>query len=143
MRLWSLHPSYLDAQGLVALWREGLLARKVLQDQTRGYRHHSQLVRFQEFSDPVAAILAYLWGVYEEAARRGYHFDYSKIIIKPTEIELKVTIGQLEYEFMHLINKLKLRNLQQYRKIVSVKIPSAHPIFLIVPGEIEKWEKIK
>lgn len=31
MRLWSLHPSYLDAVGLVALWREGLLARKVLQ----------------------------------------------------------------------------------------------------------------
>jgi len=30
MRLWSLHPRYLDAKGLVALWREGLLAQKVL-----------------------------------------------------------------------------------------------------------------
>jgi len=25
MRLWTLHPKYLDARGLVALWREGLL----------------------------------------------------------------------------------------------------------------------
>ena len=29
MRLWSLHPRYLDRQGLTALWREGLLARAV------------------------------------------------------------------------------------------------------------------
>ena len=27
MRLWSLHPKHLDPQGLVARWREGLLAR--------------------------------------------------------------------------------------------------------------------
>jgi hypothetical protein len=31
MRLWSLHPRYLDAKGLQAVWREGLLAKKVLQ----------------------------------------------------------------------------------------------------------------
>jgi hypothetical protein len=30
MRLWSLHPSLLDRMGLLALWREGLLAQKVL-----------------------------------------------------------------------------------------------------------------
>jgi hypothetical protein len=29
-RIWSLHPKYLDARGLVALWREGLLAQAVL-----------------------------------------------------------------------------------------------------------------
>ena len=37
MRLWTLHPKYLDPQGLVALWREALLARAVLQGKTRGY----------------------------------------------------------------------------------------------------------
>ncbi|WP_368086417.1 pyrimidine dimer DNA glycosylase/endonuclease V [Nitrosomonas sp. Nm34] len=26
MRLWSIHPKYLDAKGLLALWREGLQA---------------------------------------------------------------------------------------------------------------------
>jgi hypothetical protein len=31
MRLWSLHPEYLDANGLVALWREALLAQAFLQ----------------------------------------------------------------------------------------------------------------
>ena len=36
MRLWSLHPRYLDAKGLVALWREGLLAQAVLKGQTKG-----------------------------------------------------------------------------------------------------------
>ena len=46
MRLWSLHPKYLDIKGLVACWREGLLARKVLLDQTKGYKNHPQLIRF-------------------------------------------------------------------------------------------------
>jgi hypothetical protein len=36
MRLWTLHPKYLDARGLVALWREALLAQKVLRGATRG-----------------------------------------------------------------------------------------------------------
>ena len=37
MRLWSLHPRCLDAKGLVALWREGLLAQEVLRGKTRDY----------------------------------------------------------------------------------------------------------
>jgi hypothetical protein len=56
MRLWSLHPCYLDRQGLLALWREALLAQKMLQGQTRGYRFHPQLERFRAQSDPSAAI---------------------------------------------------------------------------------------
>jgi hypothetical protein len=43
MRLWSLHPCHLDAKGLVALWREGLLAQKVQACETNGYRNHPQL----------------------------------------------------------------------------------------------------
>jgi len=30
MRLWSIHPKYLDRQGLLAVWRESLLAQSVL-----------------------------------------------------------------------------------------------------------------
>ncbi|MFI5209112.1 MAG: pyrimidine dimer DNA glycosylase/endonuclease V, partial [Gemmatimonadales bacterium] len=72
MRLWSLHPRYLDAKGLVALWREGLLAKAVLQGKTRGYRHHPQLERWMRAVDPVASMNAYLVEVWREADRRGY-----------------------------------------------------------------------
>ena len=79
MRLWSLHPEYLDARGLVALWREGLLARKVLQRQTKSYKDHPQMDRFNAHLQPTVAIDCYLWYVYEETVRRGYHFDMAKI----------------------------------------------------------------
>ncbi len=46
MRLWLIPPKYLDCKGLVALWREGFLAKKVLSNQTRGYKNYPQLLRF-------------------------------------------------------------------------------------------------
>ena len=70
MRLWSLHPKLLDRMGLLALWREGLLAQKVLLGQTAGYRFHPQLKRFQANKNPVGAISTYLWGVVDEARER-------------------------------------------------------------------------
>ena len=79
MRLWSLHPRYLDPQGLVALWREALLARAVLRGKTRGYRNHPQLARFRAHRSPRAAISAYLGAVHDEAVQRGYSFDARKI----------------------------------------------------------------
>jgi hypothetical protein len=69
MRLWTLHPQYLDSKGLVAAWREGLLAQKVLAGKTRGYRHHPQLKRFQAQSQPLAAIAAFLGGLAAEILR--------------------------------------------------------------------------
>ena len=53
MRLWSLDPAHLDRQGLVACWREALLAQAVLAGRTRGYRHHPQLERFRVVPGPV------------------------------------------------------------------------------------------
>ena len=58
--LWSLQPGLLDRMGLLALWREGLLAQKVLLGQTTGYRFHPQLKRFQGSKNPVGAINTYL-----------------------------------------------------------------------------------
>lgn len=142
MRLWSLHPLYLDSKGLVALWREGLLARKVLLQLTRGYRRHPQLLRFQAQADPILAIETYLWGVYEEATRRGYHFNGSKLTHNPAVIRLPVTSGQLQYELNHLLVKLKQRDVEQYQKLLIVKAAEAHPVFQVVPGEIEGWERI-
>jgi len=60
MRLWTVHPRYLDTKGLLAAWREGLLAQKVLQDKTSGYRNHPQLLRFRATANPTASIASYL-----------------------------------------------------------------------------------
>jgi hypothetical protein len=61
MRLWSLHPKYLDRAGLLAVWREGLLAQQVLMGNTKGYKNHPQLNRFKEQGDKVLLFIsAYL-----------------------------------------------------------------------------------
>ncbi|HWD92105.1 MAG TPA: pyrimidine dimer DNA glycosylase/endonuclease V [Verrucomicrobiae bacterium] len=140
MRLWTLHPKYLDAKGLVALWREALLAQKVLRGQTKGYRHHPQLHRFRAHAKPAAAIAAFLKTVHDESVRRGYEFDVSKIGRCRIKIQLPETDGQLLYEWTHLKRKLKARApevLAAHKKIPS---PEAHPIFKIVSGKIQEWE---
>ncbi len=142
MRLWSLHPSYLDTKGLVALWREALLARKVLQGQTHGYRNHPQLIRFKAQKQPVNSIECYLWAVVDESLQRGYHFDAGKLGERSHCDTIPVAKGQLEYELAHLQNKLKRRDPVQFAKINSIKTPKANPVFKIVPGNIEPWERI-
>jgi hypothetical protein len=141
MRLWSLHPRYLDAKGLTALWREGLLARKVLQNRTKGYRNHPQLERFRVQKDPVAAIDFYLRAVIEESLQRGYRFDESKIGIGQPVSLIPITDGQLRYELEHLRKKLRLRDPGFYKEILSIKAPEPHPLFHIVPGNIADWER--
>ena len=142
MRLWSLHPQYLDAKGLVALWREALLAQKVLLGATRGYRHHPQLARFQCQRQPMAAIAAYLREVWREAVRRGYHFDQSKIVARSARKKITVNYGQLEYELGHLKAKLKLRDAPAYARIRQLKLAQAHPLFEPIPGAREEWEVV-
>lgn len=141
MRLWSLHPKYLDAKGLTASWREGLLARKVLLGETRGYRNHPQLTRFRQMPDPVEFIDTYLSGICDEAARRGYSFDKTKLGPLPTGISVPVTLGQLRYEFAHLCRKLEIRDPVRLSTLSAISIPDAHPLFEVIDGEVEPWEK--
>jgi len=141
MRLWTVHPRYLDAKGLVAVWREGLLAQKVLQGATRGYRNHPQLTRFPSITRPVDAIAAYLAGIAEEADRRGYRFNASKISRRKFADRIEETSGQFLYEWEHLRAKLRTRAPRIYRELNSMKKPEAHPLFHIIPGEIRDWEK--
>src|SRR5471032_289070 len=110
MRLWTLHPHYLDAKGLVAAWREGLLAQKVLAGATKGYRHHPQLIRFQAHAEPTVAIAEFLRAIADEATRRGYHFDAKRIPALRTADAITETRGQLLYEWEHLRAKLWLRS---------------------------------
>ena len=142
MRLWTVHPKYLDARGLVALWREGLLAQQVLLGRTTGYRHHPQLERFRAQSRPTDSIAVYLAAVCDEAEARGYRFDRSKIARATGSIRVAETTGQLLYEWSHLKRKLRRRNGTGYRRLLQVPMPDAHPMFRIVAGEARSWERM-
>lgn len=141
MRLWSLHPKYLDAAGLVALWREGLLAQAVLRGATRGYTRHPQLQRFREASAPVASVAAYLRAVHHEASVRGYRFDASKLARARGIPKLSVTDGQLALEWRHLLRKLRTRSPQRYRELRRITTPAPHPLFEVVAGGTAAWER--
>ncbi len=143
MRLWSIHPKYLDAQGLVALWRESLLAQAVLQGRTNGYRHHPQLRRFRDHRSPIAAIAEYLRGIHDEAARRKYRFAAGKINGSRTRVRIAVTRGQMLFEWHHLLEKLRTRSPEQYARLASVARPRPHPFFREVHGTVESWERPK
>ena len=140
MRLWTLHPRYLDARGLVALWREGLLAQAVLLGRTRGYRHHPQLVRFRASASPAAAIARYLRVVHTEARSRGYRFDAGKIGPAGRVRPIAVTRGQAAHEWRHLRAKLRTRAPEWLARWRGTSRPEPHPLFRIVPGGIEPWE---
>lgn len=137
MRLWSLHPSTLDQVGLGACWREGLLARKVLLGLTRGYKNHSQLVRFRACEDPVVSLDAYLHEVQCEATRRSYNYDAEKLGPKIKVPPIPLTTGQLEFELEHLRKKVRGRKPEWINRVVG----QAHPIFALHRGSIEPWER--
>lgn len=141
MRLWTLHPSYLDARGLVAAWREALLARAVLAGRTRGYRHHPQLERFRSARAPMAAINTYLVAVFREASLRGYRFDGRKIKLGARPVRIVATRGQLAHEWRHLLAKLRRRSPAAYRALRAVRAPRAHPLFVLREGPVATWER--
>lgn len=135
MRLWSLHPAYLDSKGLVACWREGLLAQKVLLGETKGYKHHPQLERFN-----VVSIGTYLRFIVREARQRNYSFDETKIVHRSLEPIVMVTTGQLDYEAKLLALKLWDRGTRG-RILLEPRIVT-HPMFVVTEGPVESWEKI-
>jgi hypothetical protein len=142
MRLWSLHPKYLDSQGLVALWREALLARAVLRGETKGYRHHPQLQRFASHASPRSAINAYLRAIYEEAVERGYDFDRRKIGPSRSVARISVPRDQLLYEWRHLSRKLSERSPAVHKRWRGVSEPMNHPLFRVKPGPVAEWERV-
>jgi hypothetical protein len=133
---------HLDAKGLVALWRESLLAKAVLEKKTSAYSNHPQLYRFKEQESPIEFINTYLEEVYKEAKRRGYNFDHTKIANDKTARKIYLTTKQLDYEKQHLLKKLEKRNLIKFEEERDKKF-LPHPIFELVEGEIESWEVIK
>ena len=140
MRIWSVHPKYIDTKGLVALWRETLLAKKVLEGTTKGYKNHPQLIRFKNSKSPLLCINKYLDTIYQESLVRGYNFDINKFISSTEPVILNVSTGQLDYEMQHLLKKLKTRDAERYKQLLKVKNIEPHPLFEIVKGGIEDWE---
>lgn len=140
MRIWSLHPKYLDSMGLVALWRETLLAKNVLMGNTKGYKNHPQLIRFKKSINSIDSINHYLSWVYHEAVKRNYNFDKMKIDWDFKSVTLKVNKGQIKYEINHLLQKLKSRDRLRFNKFKNLKRYEIHPIFRVVDGEVEEWE---
>jgi hypothetical protein len=141
MRLWSLHPRHLDARGLVALWREGLLARAVLLGHTKGYRYHPQLQRFLHRQDPVSALDCYLSRVLDEARARGYRFDEKKIRYRRCRHgRAHVSREQLQYEWQHLLKKVAKRDRSWWRS-QRFRRPRPHGCFQVIPGALATWER--
>lgn len=143
MRLWSISPKYLDSKGLVALWRESLLAKAVLEGNTSGYKNHPQLQRFKDTENPMGYIDKYLEHIYNESLERGYDFDSSKFSKIVDVTKIAVTDKQVEYEFQHLLRKLENRGPKLFKRIQNTTSIETHPIFTIITGGIEEWEKIE
>jgi hypothetical protein len=142
MRLWTLHPKYLDPQGLVALWREGLLARAVLRGETRGYKHHPQLERFRSHASPRLAINAYLAAVHAESVSRGYAFARNKLGPVRAVSPIAVGTGQVSYEWEHLLHKLSVRSPSLFAQWSKLDHPACHPLFRSKAGPVASWEKV-
>ena len=142
MRIWSLHPAYLDSQGLTACWRETLLAQAVLAGRTRGYTSHPQLERFREHPHPLGAACWYLHGLADEADLRGFRYDRRRVDRPPEQVSsIPVTTGQLELEWTWLRTKLAARSPEVLERWASVVLPRAHPSFHIVDGPVAGWER--
>lgn len=145
MRLWSLHPSILDRAALVACWREALLAQKVLEGGTRGYKAHPQLIRLRAHPEPTRAVGAFLTGLRTEATARGYSFDGSRIHVPalPQEtVSIPVTDGQLAYELGHLRRKVAARDEEWLPHLPTDGVVPPHPLFTVEVGPVESWEVV-
>jgi len=149
MRLWSIHPKYLDPKRLTAQWREALLCRAVLEGKTKGYKQHPQFLRIKHHTQPHYFVNRYLLEIWEESKKRGYDFDKSKLMENlhekyqcPFEL-LEVTEGQLEYEFFHLQNKLDEFDAQRVlnEQMFADEGILNNEIFAIIPGPIMEFEK--
>ena len=142
MRIWSLHPKYLDWMGLGAQWREALLAQKVILGKTKGWRNHPQLNRFKEHPQPLKAVGYYLNKIYCEALSRGYNYTYLKILEPTDSIErIPINQGQIDYEFKILMERLEKRTPDKFVDNSREETILVHPLFEIRAGPPEQWEK--
>ena len=143
MRLWSLHPKYLDQKGLSGAWREGLLAQACIHGRSKAYINHPQLIRFQRSHSPVKLIRRYLICLWKEGHKRGYAFNIGLILPAARTIgKIPVNDGQVQYESGHLAAKLKTRDEVKFRALSQAETLELNDVFIVTKGGIESWEKV-
>jgi hypothetical protein len=143
MKLWSLHPSYLDIQGLHTVWQEGLLGMMIMENQDAGFQNDPQLIRFWLSGDPMGILGFYLSEIYNEAKNRGFNFDDYKLQKINNSLTISVNSGQIDYEALELMNILQKRDKEKFRELNQIfqqKSVKTHPLFYIIEGPVEKWE---
>jgi len=145
MRLWTLHPRYLDSRGLVSLWREALLAQAALAGKAGSFGSHPQLARFRQARSAKDAIRSYLLAIHAESLRRGFRFTLERIDGSGEQGArdagvLVVTRGQLDYEWEQLRDRLRKRSPAALLKTSEPFCPDPHPLFQVVRGPVAAWE---
>lgn len=132
MRLWSIHPKYLDKHALIALWREGLLAQKALSGKGLVDEANVQLVRFKKSANPVRAIGSYLSFVASEGAKQGCKLNHERILQPNFEAKFMTTdVAQMELEVEQLKARMKTRNKDKFKLLTDVHKFEANPVFTL------------
>lgn len=145
MRIWSLHPKYLDKKELIDSWNDGLRTIGILTRNHQGSIFRPELSRFRSQSEPIIAVEKYLLSIANEAKRRGYMVDIRKLPSIPVVVSHKIPVssGQIEYEWRQLMHVLAGRSPGFLRRIEYSPSHDINPIFYKRPGhDIETWEKL-
>ncbi len=122
-----------------------MLAQKILMGVKKGesarYLNHPQMERFKKHKNPLGALATYLFYVWKEDVWGAYGFDKDRIKGVLIEERMEVTSGQLEYEFKHLKKKLKIRDAEKYKELLTIKEIEANPFLVVKKGPVASWEK--
>jgi hypothetical protein len=78
----------------------------------------------------------------ENSVKRGFNFNKNKINPDFVPTRLPVTDKQIKFELKHLLSKLETRDPEQFQKLSRKRKITVHPLFRIIDGEIEPWEKL-
>ena len=142
MRLWSLHPRYLDPKGLVALWREALARPGRAPGAIPG-----DIATIPSCSDSarsplrVAASPSTFGPCTRNRSSEATASTGARLCTGGTVARVDVTRGQLDFEWRHLLAKLEKRNPPVLEALQNTGDPAPHPLFRVVPGAIEEWER--
>ena len=134
MNLWSFHPKYLDEKGLRAVWQDALFAQNVLSGRIKDHRkYYPQLMKFNNYFEPLAAIGAYLGFIYDDGVERGIIFQEHKIMHRSKRENIfQVDRERLEDEFEQYKRKMQTVSMLQTAKLRQVSKVEPHPIFEVV-----------
>lgn len=156
MRLWTIHPKYLDGKRLTSQWKEGIQMMHIWKEigenpepaKRLGYVSHPQVRRLSNLLVADSGLISlllhqHLTAVHEESVQRSYSFN--KKLIDDLAPDCKnapkvyVTMGQVAYEFALMATK----NNEWSQKVAIDPYMLCNPIFQVVSGSIESWEKTK